>query len=266
MPDLAYDNFAFTAREQLALRPATLAFVELPESRVKDSCIALRSKLRRHDEVAAFDATHICVLVVDVAPEIARERLVELVTRLGPGNPPRFHVGIVFSPEAGSRDFDSMLKDASEASAAARDLCVLAAVAGEPPSAVAAVPARRGTILVADDDPEVVRLIDAQLRAAGYTTILAPDGQQALAAIEEHAPDLIIVDIMMPRVTGLDVLTALRQRSARPRIVVLSARGREQDITRAFALGADDYVTKPFSPQELIARLERLLRQGLLHS
>ena len=99
-----------------------------------------------------------------------------------------------------------------------------------------------------------------QLRAAGYTTVVAADGSEALRAIDAHHPDLVIVDMMMPRMTGFDVLSALRHQPARPRVIVLSARGREQDVTRAFALGADDYVTKPFSPQELLARMERLLR------
>jgi CheY-like chemotaxis protein len=238
MPELDYDSFAAAAREQLAQRNATLALIDLPASRLNEICLALRSKLRRHDIVACYDATHVILMLVDVPAPSARERLADMVMRLGPGDPPRFHLGMASSPEAGAREFD-----AGET-----------APAQEPGSVV------RGTVVVADDDPEVMRLIDAQLRAAGFRTILAADGQQALVAVEQHGPDLVIVDMMMPRMTGLDVLTALRNRPARPRVIVLSARGREQDITRAFALGADDYVTKPFSPQELLARIERLLR------
>jgi CheY-like chemotaxis protein len=211
----------------------------------------------------------VVVLLVDVTPAIARERLADMVLRLGPGDPPRFHVGLISSPSAGALGFDGMLKSASEAVVSARDRGVLVAVAGEvpqapdvTPGALPVLPPRGGTVVIADDDPEVTRLIDAQLQAAGYRTVLVPDGQQALAAVEKHRPALVIVDMMMPRVTGLDVLTALRHQPGRPRIIVLSSRGREQDITRAFALGADDYVTKPFSPQELLARMERLLRPG----
>jgi len=260
MPELDYDSFAAAAREQLAQGEATLALIDLPESRLNDTCVALRSKLRRHDIVACYDATHVILMLVDLPTAVARERLAEMMMRLDPGDPPRFYLGMASSPEAGAREFDALVKEAGDASVVARERGVLIAVAGE--TAPAQEPGRvvRGTVVVADDDPEVMRLIDAQLRAAGFRTVLAPDGQQALAAVEQHGPDLVIVDMMMPRMTGLDVLTALRNRPARPRVIVLSARGREQDITRAFALGADDYVTKPFSPQELLARIERLLR------
>jgi CheY-like chemotaxis protein len=271
VPSLAYQSFTIAARERLALRPGTLALIEMPDSRLDDACHALRARLRRNDALAACDETHVVVLLVDVTPAIARERLADMVVRLGPGDPPRFHVGIISSTSAGALGFDTMLKSASEAVVTARDRGVLVAVSGEVPPAPAsavtpdATPAfapRGGTVVIADDDPDVTRLIDAQVRAAGYRTVLVSDGQQALAAVEKHRPALVIVDMMMPRVTGLDVLTALRHQPGRPRIIVLSARGREQDITRAFALGADDYVTKPFSPQELLARMERLLRPG----
>ena len=264
MASLSYQGFVVAARERLIFRPATLALVEVPEDRAADSAHALRAKLRLHDAVAVLDATHVAVLLVDAAPSVARERLADMVMRLGPGDPPRFHVGIASSTSAGSAGFDELLQRATDAAATARDRGVLVAVAGEPAPARAgaggASPSRGGTVVIADDDPDVVRLVDAQLRAAGYKTVLASDGQQALAAVEEHRPRLVIVDMMMPRVTGLDVLASLRHLPDRPRVIVLSARGREQDITRAFALGADDYMTKPFSPQELLARMDRLLR------
>jgi CheY-like chemotaxis protein len=261
MPDAVFEHFAFNARERLAEWPGTLAIIELPASRLDDACVAFRSRLRRLDEVAAYDATHAAVLLVDLPPAIARERIADMIMRLGPGDPPRFHAGLA-SSAAGASDFETLMNDAFAACASARAAGVLVAVAGEAAPVPAAPGEHSGTVVIADDDPEVLRLIDAQVRAAGYKTVLAADGQQALSAIEQHAPDLAIVDMMMPRVTGVDVLAALRSRPVRPRVIVLSARGREQDITRAFALGADDYVTKPFSPQELLARMERLLRQG----
>jgi DNA-binding response OmpR family regulator len=120
--------------------------------------------------------------------------------------------------------------------------------------------ARVRTVVVADDDPDVTRIVDAQFRAAGYRTILAFDGTQTVAAVDAHAPDAIVLDLMMPKLSGFDVLTHIRDSPGpRPRIVVLSARGREADVSRAFELGADDYMTKPFNPQELAARLARLL-------
>ena len=116
-------------------------------------------------------------------------------------------------------------------------------------------------VLLTDDDPEVTRITDAHVRAGGYRTQLAFDGEAALQAIREQKPDAVVLDLMLPKRTGFDVLAELRQMPApRPSVLVLSARGREEDVTRAFALGADDYMIKPFSPQELIARLGRLLR------
>lgn len=121
------------------------------------------------------------------------------------------------------------------------------------------VPALR-TIVLADDDPDVTRMVDSQARGAGYRTVLALDGEQALAAVRAHAPDALVLDLMMPKLNGFDVLTQIHEGPApRPRIIVLSGRGREQDVMRAFDLGADDYMTKPFNPQELMARIARLI-------
>jgi DNA-binding response OmpR family regulator len=90
---------------------------------------------------------------------------------------------------------------------------------------------------------------------------LAFDGVEALASLEQNRPEVLILDLMMPKLGGFDLLSRLRDREGpRPRVIVLSARGREEDVTRAFDLGADDYVTKPFNPQELLARVARLLR------
>lgn len=117
------------------------------------------------------------------------------------------------------------------------------------------------TVVVAEDDPYVTRIVDVQLRAAGYRSILAVDGDQALAAVREHGAQVLVLDLMMPKVNGFDVLARLRKASTLwPRILVLSGRGREQDVARAFEQGADDYVTKPFNPQELMARIARLLQ------
>jgi DNA-binding response OmpR family regulator len=104
-----------------------------------------------------------------------------------------------------------------------------------------------------------MRIADGYLRAAGFMTVLAFDGARALQAIAERQPDVVVLDLMMPSLNGFDVLMRLKDQPRRPRIVVLSARGREEDVTRAFDLGADDYVVKPFSPQELRARILRLL-------
>lgn len=114
--------------------------------------------------------------------------------------------------------------------------------------------------MLADDDPEVAHIVGAHMRAGGFSTTIAIDGQQAIEAVEPEEPDVLILDLMMPKMTGFDVLHRIRALANKPRVIVLSARGREQDVTRAFDLGADDYMMKPFSPQELRARIGRLLR------
>ena len=117
------------------------------------------------------------------------------------------------------------------------------------------------TVVVAEDDPDVTRIVDVQLRAAGYRSVLATDGEQALAAVRQHHAQVLVLDLTLPKVNGFDVLGQLRKASPLwPRIIVLSGRGREQDVARAFDLGADDYVTKPFNPQELMGRIARMLK------
>ena len=107
----------------------------------------------------------------------------------------------------------------------------------------------------------MTRIVDSQARGAGSRTVLAFDGEQTLAALRAHAPDALVLDPMMPKLNGFDVLTQIHDGPApRPRIIVLSGRGREQDVMRAFDLGADDYMTKPFNPQELMVRIARLIK------
>jgi DNA-binding response OmpR family regulator/HPt (histidine-containing phosphotransfer) domain-containing protein len=122
-----------------------------------------------------------------------------------------------------------------------------------------AVPPAR-TVVIADDDPDITRIVDSQMRAAGYIATLAFDGTQALAAVRAQSADVLVLDLMMPNLSGFDVLRELHDGPPpRPRVIVLSGRGREQDVVRAFELGADDYMTKPFNPEELMARIARLL-------
>ena len=257
--ELDFESFAAVAREQIAKIPAVLALVRTPESRLVETYSAIRSESRRRDIVACYGPSHIVLLLVGMPMPKAIERFNELIGRLGPGTPPRFQVGLAVSTPPGAKSFELLLSEADQAILAARQRGLMVVVAGEalPESAE---PRRKGTVVLADDDPEVARLIEAQLKAAGYVTILTSDGSQAVVAIEKHRPDIVIIDMMMPRMNGFDVLASIRNHPARPRTIILSARGREQDVTRAFALGADDYMTKPFSPQELLARIERLLR------
>ena len=113
-------------------------------------------------------------------------------------------------------------------------------------------------ILVVDDDAKIVSLVRTYLEREGFEVIEARDGRAALAAIERHQPLLIVLDLMLPQIDGLSVLRAVRRQSEVP-IVVLSARGTAADRIEGLAAGADDYVPKPFSPAELVLRVQRVL-------
>lgn len=117
------------------------------------------------------------------------------------------------------------------------------------------------TILVADDDEHILELVSLYLRRAGYGVITAKDGDEALAREKDHRPDLLILDVMMPGQDGLQVARQLRQKGDVP-IVLLTARGSDIDKIAGLRLGADDYVTKPFNPEELVARVEAVLRRA----
>ena len=116
-------------------------------------------------------------------------------------------------------------------------------------------------VLVADDDRDLLGLIAFTLTQAGFMVVKAIDGQVAIHAFENEGPDLVILDINMPGASGFQVCEAIRQKSRVP-ILMLTARGAEEDLVKALELGADDYMTKPFSPRTLIARIKALLRRS----
>ena len=123
------------------------------------------------------------------------------------------------------------------------------------------MPARKSTLLVADDDPQLLRLMTRNLQFEGYDLLTASDGKQALDLFEQHAPDLLLLDVMMPKMDGFAVCQHIREYSAVP-IIIVTARGQEQDKVRGLDLGADDYLTKPFSVDELLARVRAILRRA----
>ncbi len=121
---------------------------------------------------------------------------------------------------------------------------------------------RKQRVLVVDDEPETVKYVSANLRARGYEVITAQDGREALRLFQEHLVDLVILDIMMPGLDGFQVCQAIRRQSNVP-IIMLSARGYQKDIVRALDLGADDYLTKPFGVEEMLARVRAVMRRAL---
>jgi DNA-binding response OmpR family regulator len=116
-------------------------------------------------------------------------------------------------------------------------------------------------ILIADDEPNIVMSLEFLMEQSGYEVRVARTGDEALAAIETFQPDLVLLDVMMPRRNGYEVLQAIRANPARraTRVVLLTAKGRDVDVEKGRALGADAYVTKPFATRELVARVKALL-------
>ena len=119
-----------------------------------------------------------------------------------------------------------------------------------------------GKILIADDEPNILISLEFLMKREGYEVTVARDGQEALDAVARERPDLVLLDVMMPKKTGFDVCQALRADEANRdvRIVMLTAKGRDTDVAKGTALGADAYMTKPFSTKELVAKVRELLQ------
>ena len=114
------------------------------------------------------------------------------------------------------------------------------------------------TVLVAEDDMIMLKTIEVRLKKDGYNVITAEDGKDALRKFEQESPDLIITDIMMPFLSGLEIVGAVKNKGGKDTsIIVLSTMGQENVVLEAFKLGADDFITKPFSPKELSMRVQR---------
>src|SRR6185503_12298960 len=114
----------------------------------------------------------------------------------------------------------------------------------------------------ADDEPTIVEIVGRYMERAGFQTYTAPDGYKALDAVTEHRPDLVVLDVMLPGIDGIEVMERLQERSGPPiAVILLTARGEESDRLVGLRHGADDYVVKPFSPAELVARVEAVMRR-----
>jgi DNA-binding response OmpR family regulator len=120
----------------------------------------------------------------------------------------------------------------------------------------------RGSVLVVDDEPTIGEVVSRYLERAGYSTRVARDGMDALAAAASERPDLVVLDLMLPGIDGLEVMRRLRDGDrSRVAVILLTAKGEESDRIVGLRLGADDYVVKPFSPGELVARVDAVLRR-----
>jgi DNA-binding response OmpR family regulator len=120
---------------------------------------------------------------------------------------------------------------------------------------------RKANILAVDDEPHVLRLIKANLESSGYKVLTAADGEQAINTVEREMPDLVLLDIMLPKMDGYAVCGRIREFSAVP-IIMLTARSAQVDLVHGFEVGADDYLTKPFDVTELLMRVQAVLRRS----
>ena len=245
---LPYDSFASAARDALSRGPASLVLVRVAVADLAGLAARCLDEVRRRDILGRVSDTHLVMLAPELSSASARGIIQSVLDRAPQIVGGAIGVADSVAAAGGVDPLDAMLAQADLALAADR-----VARSGSQPG--------RTTVLLAEDDPDVIQIIDARLRAAGYRTVLALDGQQTLDAVDRESPAVVLLDLMMPKLTGFDVLLRLRDRTGpRPRTIVVSARGRDEDVARAFELGADDYVTKPFNPEELVARIARLLR------
>ena len=122
----------------------------------------------------------------------------------------------------------------------------------------------RKKILIADDEPNIVAAIEFLLQQGGYEVRVARNGEEALSLVEAAVPDLVVLDVMMPLKSGYEVCSRIRERAdwRHVKIVMLSAKGRDAEVNKGLSMGADLYVTKPFSTRELMAKIKGLLESG----
>ena len=260
---LAFEIFRAEAATELRRHRGVLALIRTPPDRVVEVSELTRDEIRRRDLCAQYDRTHVVVLLPDTSGAAGRERIASIVEQCRANGIGRIHAGLAPSPSAGGRTLEQLLEEADDALAIARYEDVPAALRPDGPRAEAQTSGLSPLVLVGDDDPDVVRIVDAHLAAADYRRILTFDGSRTLEEVRAQRPDVLVLDLMMPRMTGFDVLAGLREMGdARPQVIVLSARGREEDVMRAFSLGADDFMVKPFNPQELLARIARLVKSA----
>ncbi|MDE3155456.1 MAG: response regulator [Acidobacteriota bacterium] len=250
-----YDSFLPAARDLLQQGAASLALIRVPEGA---DLTPVLDGLRPRDLKARYRAGYVVLLLPRRATGQVVSWLRDALRHVRGRDETAACAGVAGTGAPGQLDLETLLADADEALARARQAGLLAATRADRDGGPGG--ASQGRIVVAEDEPSINRVLDTQLRAAGYETISCANGQTALDAVLTRRPNLLILDLMMPGMTGFDLLEELRRRgAAKPRVLVLSASGRADDVRRAVALGADDYVIKPFKPIEIAVRVRRLL-------
>ena len=256
---LTYDAFVAAAREVLHQGAAALGVVRVSHAQMSSMAALFSDDLRRKDLLGRYTDTQLMVLMPGATAGVASRRIGGVLDIARAAGIDMACAGVTASGLSAERFIEPLLAQAESALSAAQVQGEPLVVHGSATGATAGV--KRATVLIVDDDPDVVHIIDARLKAAGLQTIVVFDGQQALHQAETSAPSVMVLELMLPKRSGFDVLARLRELpEPRPKVIVVSSRSREEDVMRAFELGADDYLTKPFSPQELLARIGRLLR------
>ncbi len=242
---LPYEMFSTAAAGLLSRGPAAIVMLRIAPGEMPRVTSRLMDDLRRRDVLGQFSDSHLILVTPDMSAAAAKASVHTMLKAIVPPIE-TVSIGAADAAQASRTTLEGLIAQADLA--LAQDRVTKSGGGG------------KTTVLLAEDDPDVLHIIDTRLRAAGYRTILALDGQQTLDALDQETPAVVLLDLMMPKVTGFEILTKLRGRPNRPRTIVVSARGRDEDVTRAFELGADDYVSKPFNPEELVARIARLTR------
>lgn len=249
-----YDTFEIAAERLMQTGEAAIVVVRLPTQRRDDVLASFIGESRKCDLIGRYDPDHLVLAMPGLEPALACVRMRETIARLGAWAPAGLTAGVASASAAGDHRLAARIVEAQAALAKAR-------IANEPAAMkadrVQTGASRRPTVVLADEDPQIISIVAPRLRAAGYHTVLAFDGQQALDAVRAHKADLLVIDLAMPKVSGFAVLERLRRNPVRPITMVLSGHRQSDDVGRANILGASDYILKPFDPDDLMARVAR---------
>lgn len=255
--ELSYPDFVARVGDMLPLMGGALVLLRMPADMGLPVATWLVGELRRDDLLARYRDDLRMLFLPGLRARTAERHVADIVGRLeSAGLPVTSGFGVAERP--GERSLATLLQEADSRLTLAPTPTVTPAAAQA--QAPADVHPQRQRVLIADDDEMTRRLAERPLQRAGFECWTVEDGQYALDQMAQELPDVLVLDLSMPRVDGLQVLEEMRRRGGlRPYTIVISANRQEDDVRRALALGADDYVVKPFNPLTLLARVRRLL-------